>query len=155
MLGAQKTMQRVFQHYEGDVDEFQGKEFSIVKAVCEEHTNDVIVAWMMSTQDEAWYRIFIDGVYCGIDKYSEDRSSNDLDEEVKIVDYSSSFNHKACVRAAVNNDKQQIILHIDFSDNSEASLVCASEDGECSFKFTAHSAPNKAAPADAPKGARG
>ncbi len=125
-------MQRIFQNYEGEVKALIGTKFSIVLALVSERDNDVVLLWLKGS--EFWYRLFIDGVYCGIDKYVEDKSQEDLDDDVDYIDYSKWFSGKTVVSAKVTN-RENINLSIEFNDKSLFSLNCTSPEGECHLSF--------------------
>lgn len=80
---------RIFQHYKGVIKELDGQKLSGLKAIIDEEDNDVILFWIGVNNDSGWYRIFIDGYYCGVDFYDEDLSDGDLDENIICTDYES------------------------------------------------------------------
>ena len=130
-------MDRLFQHYKGEIKELIGVEFSCVKALCdrEESDLDVVLIWMQNKALDCWYRVFIDGVYCGVDCYEIDQSSDDIDDEVIVIDHSPWFSNKKISQAEVEiepiKESSYILLTLVFSDHSEMQLNCLSEGGDC------------------------
>jgi hypothetical protein len=41
--------------------------------------DDIVLVWLKNSSEKYWYRVFIDGAYCGVDQYQFDMSDNDLD----------------------------------------------------------------------------
>ncbi len=132
-------MDRLFQHYEGEVRELVGVEFSWVNALVNEKDRDVVLIWLRDQTQCCWYRIFIDGVYCGVDRYSSDNSREDMDEGIKSIDHSGWFAGKKVISATVDSNKEasgsHILLTLRFDDKSEMLLNCVSEDGCCKLQF--------------------
>jgi hypothetical protein len=131
-------MHRVFQHYEGVVDELKGASFSSVKSLYDKLEHDIVLVWARDETLNCWYRVFIDGVYCGVDRYQLDESSNDIDDEVDFVDHSAWFQGKKLEHAEVtspNKSEGHIVLTMTFGSH-QCRLICGSEDGECQLQFT-------------------
>jgi len=129
--------QRLFQHYKGEITDFNQLEFSTVKAVVDSADNNVLIVWLKDRHNDCWYRLFIDGIYCGIDRFLSDLSSEDLDESMKIIDHSEWFQHKTILKAHVfttDNVPYDIILSLK-CEKSECQLVYHSRQNECRFKF--------------------
>lgn len=126
-------MQRVFQHYEGEITELRGLRFSQVKAFVATEDNDIVLLWCKVESNNIWYRIFIDGVYCGVDKYFEDESINDLDECIYIDDHSQEFQAQKVLTADVINRSDKcgtIDLIITFEEGT-LQLQCLWDVGIC------------------------
>lgn len=135
-------MDRVFQHYEGAVDTLTGASFSVFRSLEDKTGSDVFLLWLFDSQGEIWYRVFIDGWYCGIDRYDADESDSDLDDGVILVDHSSWFRNAVVVRADVSIPDGLdggIVLSLEFADRS-CNLICQSQDGDCRLEFNG---PNK------------
>ncbi len=128
-----KNMDRLFQNYEGAIESLNGISFSEAKAFTNESDGDVILIWLKNSSDDTWYRIFIDGAYCGVDKYQTNNSNEDLDEDIKVIDHTNWFQNKTVLSAVVsstNIGNSRIILTLIFS-NSICQLICKNEDGDC------------------------
>lgn len=131
-------MDRIFQHYEGEITEFTGLSFSQVKSFIDKDDNDVILLWLKVYSKNIWYRIFIDGAYCGIDKYLDDESENDFDDCIRVRDYSPKFTNQKVLKSEVINTieaKDFIKLLIHFEQNI-LELSCIYGDGICQLNFS-------------------
>lgn len=131
---------RIFQDYTGTVSDWEGAQFSCVKSINDTIDNDVILLWMYDQWAQCWYRVFIDGAYCGIDRYQHDESANDLDESVACVDHSVWFRGKVLQNAdVIPTDKadEYILLSMQFEETT-CLLVCKSSDGDCELRFIDH-----------------
>ena len=60
-----------------------------------------MVLWLYDENKNIWYRLFNDGAYCGVDQYAEDESGQDLDDDIRVVDYSGWFRGKPVLSAPV------------------------------------------------------
>lgn len=132
------TMQRIFQHYHGSIPELIGECFSSAKALIDSETQDVILLWLENSEEKYWLRIFIDGTYCGIDKYFEDCSEDDLDDDIYFKDISSFFINPRITNAEVVFSEGQggsINLILSFFNNL-LELKCKLVDGDCSLTYT-------------------
>ncbi|MCM8856658.1 MAG: hypothetical protein LC541_20085 [Candidatus Thiodiazotropha sp.] len=130
-------MERIFQHYEGSIEALKDVTFSEAKAFINKADNDVILIWLKNDKDKSWYRVFIDGAYCGVDLYQKESYEEDLDDHVKIIDYSSWFNKKKTLSVFVtleSNNGSHIVLTFKFS-NSICQLICKSTDGDCILNY--------------------
>lgn len=130
-------MKRIFQHYEGEIEAFSQSHFSTVKSVVNSLDNSVVVLWLHDKHKEFWYRLFIDGVYCGIDQFSDDKSFEDIDDDIIIVDHSAWFQHKKIITAFVtsdNNDSPCIKVSLKF-DQSRCQLVYQCQSDQCDLVF--------------------
>ena len=130
-------MNRVFQHYNGTVEALIGAQFSTVKCITISEDSDVILIWFHDQLSNNWFRIFIDDAYCGVDCYSKDLSSEDLDEEVECKDHSPWFIRKTVSEATVKtlSATQEIVLSIKF-DFGECRLICKiRDDAYCEFIY--------------------
>ncbi|GAB1269775.1 hypothetical protein NBRC116493_30280 [Aurantivibrio infirmus] len=130
-------MERVFQHYEGEIEELIGVQISNFKYLTNLDDSDIVLLWFLDAESKSWYRLFVDGAYCGLDKYETDNSGEDIDDGVVLVDDSHWFKDKIIKQASVAHTKEPdryIVLKLNFGA-SFLELVCASEDGECSLKY--------------------
>lgn len=130
-------MDRLFQNYEGVIEALEGITLSTVISIVEEASQDVVLLWLNTKDEFSWYRIFIDGAYCGIDRYETDESNVDLDEGYIIKDHSNWFSGKSISSASVelvSKPGKHIVLSLRLGKH-ESSLVCKSSDGECEFSY--------------------
>lgn len=130
-------MDRIFQHYQGAIDELKGASFSCVKSACDNADGDVVLLWARDETLQCWYRIFIDGANCGVDRYEIGQSQDDFDEEVLCVDHSAWFQGKTMGSANVScptKPDEHIVLSMKFGEH-ECRLVCTSEDGGCHLQL--------------------
>lgn len=128
---------RIFQNYTGNIKELEGANFNTVKAAVDTDRNSVIVLWMHELNANAWYRVFIDGVYCGIDRFKSDRSTDDLDEGVVLKDFSSRFRGRTLLSAVVSDHEEgksvlKLTLHCDSRD---CCLAYHMDSGICVLSF--------------------
>lgn len=129
-------LERIFQHYEGSIEELSGLKISSFKTLIDHRNDDAIVLMWIGTDDEAkWYRIFIDGSYCGVDYYKEDNSDEDIDDDLCFVDY-ECMNGEIIVSTHVelgnrNYGLSSILLTIDFESSNRLHLYCHDADGVC------------------------
>ena len=121
-------MERIFQHYEGPIEVLLGSRFSAVKAVVNSLDNSVVLLWLHDENKKAWYRLFIDGIYCGIDQFAVDKSFDDTDDDIIISDYSDWFRGKKILSAKIFSDRE-------FPSDMVVSLKFA--ETECQFIFRA------------------
>lgn len=131
------SRQRIFQHNHGLIPELIGEYFSSAKALIDSETQDVILLWMENSNKNYWFRIFIDGTYCGVDKYFEDCSDDDMDDDVYFKDISGFFNSKITNAEVIFSEDQSgsINLILSFNDN-RMELKCILNDGDCSLAYT-------------------
>lgn len=111
-------MKRIFQHYKGNPDALSENCFSTVKAFVDSIDNSVVILWLQDDHNGCWYRLFIDGVYCGIDQFTDDHSSGDRDDDMIIIDHSAWFQDKKLLRARVFSDNgisSDIIVSLKFA----------------------------------------
>ena len=130
-------MKRIFQHYEGEIEAFSQSHFSTVKSVVNSLDNSVVVLWLQDKQKEFWYRLFIDGVYCGIDQFSDDKSFEDIDDDIIIMDHSAWFQDKKLLEANVFSGSMvssDITVSLKFA-TSECQLIFQSKYDICELKF--------------------
>ena len=131
-------MDRVFQHYQGNVAELEGASLSAFRSIVNEDDNDVIIIWTFDENVKRWYRIFIDGTYCGVDRYEADESNSDLDDGVILDDHSAWSRGAIVVSAIVSSPTKLegcIVLSLEFSDRN-CKLICESQDGNCRLEFS-------------------
>ncbi|MBU2713186.1 hypothetical protein [Zooshikella harenae] len=130
-------MDRIFQHNEGEVTELNGATFTTVKALIDDKDNNVYLLWLFDKTSKYWYRIFIDGIYCGVDQYLQDGSMNDEDDDISWQDHSNWFKGKSLSCAEVSfagKVGDDIVLSMFFED-SEFRLICKFEAGSCRLEF--------------------
>ena len=83
-------------------------------------------------------RIFIDGIYCGVDQYEIDNSDDDSDDDVYWKDISKYVSNKEIKNSEViftGVNDGFIILTLDFGLH-KFELKCVYEEGCCSIKYT-------------------
>lgn len=129
-------MKRVFQHYTGEVECLKG--LKILGLSCLYHrrsgNRDAILFWM-EAGDKKWYRIFIDGTYCGVDEYSFNNSGSDLDENLELRNHDSFVKGLRIKSAHVKSAFLPVIkLTISFDNESVLIFDCNSEE-KCSLQF--------------------
>ena len=130
-------MKRIFQHYEGDIEALSESHFSTVKAVVNSFDNSVVVLWLHDKHKGFWYRLFIDGVYCGIDQFSADRYLEDIDDDIIIIDHSAWFQDKKLLEAKVFSGSgvlSDMVVSLKFA-KSECQLIYQSKYNTCELKF--------------------
>ncbi len=130
---------RIFQDYEGDIKEVVGLQISGLKAIVDQVDYHVILIWIGVNNNSSWYRIFIDGYYCGIDIYESDLSNEDLDDDILIVDY-TCINGETIENTSVEAGNEiygesSIVLTIEFLSGKKLLLFCYDSDGECKLTF--------------------
>ena len=131
-------MNRIFQHYEGEIEALSGSHFSTVKAVVNFLDNSVVVLWLHDKRKEFWCRLFIDGIYCGIDQFSEDKSLEDMDDDIIIIDHSTWFQAKILLKAKVfsgNGGLPDMVASLEFA-KSECQLIYRAKHDKCELTFT-------------------
>lgn len=130
-------MDRIFQNESGEIHELVGSRFTKVVSLDDMDTGNVVVVWLKESISEVWYRIFIDGHYCGIDQYKIDCIINDMDDHIKATDISDEFSNDTVTMATVTNNIQcegSIQLELRFKESS-FTLVCKDENGFCTRAF--------------------
>lgn len=132
--------ERIFQDYEGYAEELTGLKVSCLKALIDQANNDdTILIWIGVNDNSNWYRIFIDGYYCGIDCYKTDLSNDDLDDDVIYVDY-NCINDEIIVSTKVESGNvnlgySSILLTIEFLSGKKLLLFCLDSDGVCKLEI--------------------
>ena len=81
--------------------------FKSVKAVINSEDGSIIVLWAGSFEKNDWFRIFIDGYYCGVDRFDADQCNDDMDDFTSVKDLSLSFIDRVIVSACVEADKKK------------------------------------------------
>ncbi len=130
-------LDRIFQHYEGVVTELKGSRFTTVKSLIDDIDKDIYLLWFYDEFSSSWYRIFIDGIYCGIDRYTDDCSVDDEDDNISWEDHSNWFSGKTLLCATVSFDGEtdgDIILLMEFGE-SKFKLICKFESGISHLEF--------------------
>ncbi|MFT5777650.1 MAG: hypothetical protein ACI837_000598 [Crocinitomicaceae bacterium] len=120
-------MNRIFQDNNGTVESLNGRKLSSLKCLYNDdhESEDVILFWLQT--DENWLRIFIDGVYCGIDEYDNDESQSDLeaDDDTRLVNHDSWIKDNCIDQIIVESTDLPIItLSILLSNKSSIILAC-------------------------------
>lgn len=118
-------MNRLFQHYEGEVKQIQGIKLKGLKSLIykDSKIENVILFWF-KTEDK-WLRIFIDGAYCGIDEYETDLSNDDIDDDVYFVNQDHWIIDLVIQNAKVTSEKLPLIsLIINFTNGNKLILEC-------------------------------
>jgi len=130
-------LKRKFQDNKGEISLFCDLTFSTVKALINADDKSVIVMWLKDKDSSRWFRLFCDGIYCGIDQYSSDRSFDDMDDDILMVDHSAWFQHKKIIKAFVNsdnNDSPCIKVFLKF-DQSQCQLIYQCQSDQCDLVF--------------------
>jgi hypothetical protein len=130
---------RLFQDCVGKIDQFIGVDYSSVKSLrFEDEPDDVLLLWMQNNHTKNWYRIFIDGAYCGIDEFLENLLDDyDYEEGDVLIDHSGWFKDKHVIQAEVKYEAvgSHIALSIVFEGENIMILNCLSPDGKCILQF--------------------
>lgn len=138
------AVKRIFQHFEGDIEELVGAHFSAAKAVVDNDSGELIVLWLYEDSRASWYRIFLDGIYCGIDKFSYDGSADDADDHLTIKDLSHIFYDETVEKASVTSGSAAntyLTLSINFK-SFMCNLVYRYPEEICTLVFTKNSQAN-------------
>lgn len=123
----------VFQHYEGSIDQLKGKSISSFYSLEDKNTGNVYLLWLETGPDNKWYRIFIDGWYCGVDEYGECMLQEDREDDVVVLDLTQKYKKSSIINASVQEQGEpdsHIVLSIYF-ENSKVELICKAGDGYC------------------------
>ena len=131
-------MDRLFQDDHGDVAGLAGASFSSAMAVVGTADRNVVVLWLEDDARSCWYRIFIDGIYCGIDRYRRCEIEEDLDEGYDAVDHIDLFVGWQLRRAGVTNHGEGaamvIKLRLELENDTAVILSHHVQTGHCSLK---------------------
>lgn len=84
-------MKRIFQDVKGKIEELSGKTVSSLYSLNNLNEGGISLIWLGTTGDKYWYRIFIDGWYCGVDRFEECNIEEDKDEGFEIVSHNPSL----------------------------------------------------------------
>lgn len=132
-----RPFERIFQDCDGKVVALKGLTLFGLKCLCDLQTDKVILLWLKILHEDLWFRIFTDGIYCGIDKFFEDESKQDEDDWVTFVNYDSWVNNLTIKEAFVfsnkNFEEKFIRLEILLSNESKIELASIGEDEKCSL----------------------
>ncbi len=132
-------MERIFQHHQGPLDGLAGIEFGEATAVVDVSDGNTILLWVEDAGGEGWFRIFIDGSYCGVDRFPACEIGDDLDDGYSAEDHSSWFEGRTVDRAEVQETGAAggglITLTMTFRDRATASLECRVLDGRCDLRL--------------------
>jgi len=117
-------MKRLFQHYEGVIQGLIGKRLKNLKCICDKTSKNVILIWLES--DNSWFRIFIDGTYCGVEKYNIDESQNDAEvDDDLLIEYKKEVDGLTINNAIVKSwILPEITLIIELSNSTKLILNC-------------------------------
>lgn len=117
-------MERLFQHYEGQVKEIENLILKGLKALVDDNSDgeNVILLWLES--DKFWLRIFIDCAYCGIDSFSYDNSIEDLEEGYSYVTKTKWVENLIIQKALVKYENQLITLTVELTNGHEIIFSC-------------------------------
>lgn len=128
-------MERIFQDDSGTVDGMAGAVIGEAWAVADVADGNVILLWLEDTISDGWLRIFIDGIYCGIDRYPDLEIEDDLDDGYIAVEYSSWFAALKLEQAEVSlsgtDADRHIVLTMAFGRRTTATLDGRVADGRC------------------------
>ena len=127
-------MERIYQDYSGDVESLINLVIIEAVALVDEINDDVILIWLKEKNSNLWLRIFIDGVYCGIDRYKNNEIELDDDDGIERVNLTECFNNREIKSAVVSSENSKITLALSFID-AVFKLICTSEKGECHYNF--------------------
>ncbi len=125
-------MNRLFQHYEGEVTALRGSKIRSMKSLRDKESQNVFLIWIET--DNSWLRMFIDGSYCSIDEYGHDASGNDRDAfEGLLIEHKTWEDDVNILKAEVkSNDLPEIRLSIELS-NRETLILDCNNDAFCTF----------------------
>lgn len=126
-------MNRIFQHYEGEVPELEGLQTQKLRILIDQEPviENIILLWIET--EKSWLRIFIDGTHCAIDEFEADESDDDLEEDTYLkLKIQDDWVQDLSIKTAKvsSNDLPLITLTIDFTNNTQLILSC-DEDENC------------------------
>ena len=126
-------MNRLFQHYKGEVKEIQGLTLKGLKYLVdvESEKNDVLLFWLET--ENKWLRIFIDGAYCGIDEYEKDESELDKDDDVKFINENNWVKGLTIKTAKVESEFLPIITMTIYFTNGTKLILNCDENEKCTL----------------------
>ena len=128
-------MKRIFQHNQGRIPELEGRKVGNAKLLVNQEDSSVVVLWLYLLKSDTWYRVFLDGVYCGIDEYQGDESHGDLDEGRKIEDISSHFCNTGLISVYVEDKPSENRLSLILqAENQSFHLDYDTASDYCRFK---------------------
>ncbi|MFT4662992.1 MAG: hypothetical protein ACI9AT_000825 [Ulvibacter sp.] len=126
-------MNRLFQHYEGEIKEIEGLTLNGLNYLIDNdsHKENVFLLWIET--ENKWLRIFIDGSYCGIDVYETNESESDMDDDVSFRNQDEWVKGLIIKKAKVESGNLPLItLTIDFTNGTQLILDC-DENEDCSL----------------------
>ncbi|WP_415881535.1 hypothetical protein ACMXYX_06845 [Neptuniibacter sp. QD72_48] len=124
---------RIFQDCSGSIDQLEGSVVSALYTLDDANTGNIFLIWLQVAPSNKWYRIFIDGWYCGIDAYEECMVEDDKDDDVLVQNLTSEYENQSIVTVQVSDPRKpnyHIVLSIQFQTSS-IELVCKAVDGDC------------------------
>ena len=115
-------MNRLFQHYEGEIRKIEGLTLRGLELLInnESGKEDIILIWMQT--GNKWLRIFIDGCYCGIDEYDQNKSKNDIDDGISLINKDSWVKGLVIKNANVES-KDSLIITLIINFTNETQLI--------------------------------
>ena len=133
-------MERIFQHNQGPIDRLADVGVGMARTVVDVSDGNIILLWLEDACG-GWYRIFIDGTYCGVDRFPVCEIKDDLDDGYSAMDHGRWFEGRVIDRAdvAMTPDSaggSQITLTMAFGDGATARLHCLAADGHCRLQLT-------------------
>lgn len=102
---------------------------------CKSEVSSVSLIWLGILDDKCWYRIFIDGWYCGVDKFEKCDIEEDKDRGFEIIDHKASLKGSRIIEASVSRPlktNRSIVFLLEF-ETFNVELICKNEDGDCVF----------------------
>jgi hypothetical protein len=116
---------RLFQDCEGEIIKLRGLKLQGLNCLYSKTTNQVILFWLKVNNIPLWIRVFIDGIYCGIDSYEEDASKEDADsDDDSLINHDNWVNGLTIISAFIESETMNefMILKINFTQNRQLIL---------------------------------
>ena len=125
---------RLFQDYEGEIIKLTGLKLQGLKCLYNKSTNQVILFWLKADNISLSIRIFIDGIYCGVDSCNEDKAHEEADcDDDLLINYDTWVNGLTIISAFVEseaiNEPEFITLKINLTQNRQL-ILDYREDGD-------------------------
>ncbi len=128
-------MKRIFQNNKGRIPELEGNHIINAKLLVNQEDSSIVILWLCLSKNEIWYRIFIDGFYCGIDELQIDESHNDLDDGIRVEDVSAWFKNIVFQSVLVEDRPSENQLCLTFQASLiSLQLVYDTISDQCQFK---------------------
>jgi hypothetical protein len=117
---------RLFQDCKGEIIKLRGLKLQGLKCLYSRETNHVILFWL-EVDNTSWIRVFIDGIYCGVDSYEEDFSQQDADSDDDfLINHDTRVNGLTIISAFVESEDISeppfITLKINLTQNRQLIL---------------------------------